>query len=449
MELLIVIVIIGILAAIVIVAYNGIAQRAHATAIQSDLSNGASALGISQATDGKYPANGSDANGGQGLKASPGNSFIYNPSGDGTAYCLQASGYGMSYFITSDNTTPQGGVCNGTSGLAGDPSNPPHLPMVSTLAGSGTAGSADGTGSAAQLNNPAGVAIDSSGTVYVADWGDYRIRKITSAGVVTTLAGSGTVGFADGTGSAAQFNNPVSVAVDSSGTVYVGDYYNNRVRKITSAGVVTTLAGSGVAGSADGTGSAAQFNYPYGVAVDSSGTVYVADSFGNRIRKITSAGVVTTLAGSGTAGFADGTGSAAQFNYPNGVAVDSSGTVYVADAGNNRIRKITPSGVVTTLAGSGVAGFADGTGTAAQFDGSRGVAVDSSGTVYVSDLNNQRIRKITPSGVVTTLAGSGTTGFADGTGSTAQFNSPNGVAVDSSGTVYVADYGNNRVRVIK
>ena len=210
--------------------------------------------------------------------------------------------------------------------------------------------------------------------------------------------------------------------------------------------LVATLAGS-TAGFADGTGGAAQFNGPYGVAVDYSGTAYVADGNNHRIRKITSAGVVTTLAGSGARGFSDGTGVAAQFNYPIGVAVDSSGTVYVADAGNNRIRKITPAGVVTTLAGY-AAGSADGTGGAAQFKDPRGVAVDPSGTVYVADYGNHRIRKITPAGVVTTLAGS-TAGFADGTGSAARFNVPFGVAVDSSGTVYVADYCNHRIRKIQ
>ena len=312
--------------------------------------------------------------------------------------------------------------------------------MVTTLAGS-----TDGTGSAAQFNAPFNVAVDSSGTIYVADTFNYRIRKITSAGAVTTLAGS-TYGFADGTGAAAQFSAPTGVAVDSSGTVYVADFFNNRIRKITSAGVVTTLAGSGTEGFADGTGVAAQFYRPYGVAVDSSGTVYVADSSNHRIRKVTSAGAVTTLAGSGTAGYPEGTGSAAQFDNPYGVAVDSAGTVYVADFGNNSIRKITPAGVVTTLAGS-TYGFADG--TAAKFAGPTSVAVDSSGTVYVADSDNHRIRTITPAGVVTTLAGSGVAGFADGTGGAAQFKSPYGVAVDSSGTVYVADTGNNRIRKIR
>ena len=319
---------------------------------------------------------------------------------------------------------------------------------VTTLAGS-TAGFADGTGSAARFHDPRGVAVDSSGTVYVVDNANHRIRKITPAGVVTTLAGSGVAGFADGTGSAAKFYWPEGVAVDSSGTVYVADNANQRIRKITPTGVVTTLAGSGVAGFADGTGTAARFNGPVSVAVDSSGTVYVADTGNHRIRKITPAGVVTTLAGSGVAGFADGTGGVAQFNQPRGVAVESSGTVYIADHYNNRVRKITSAGVVTTLAGSSTQGFVDGTGSAAQFSGPYGVIVNSSGTVYVADYYNNRIRRITPAGVVTTLAGSGVGGFADGTDSAAQFNSPIGVAVDSSGTVYVGDTSNQRIRKIQ
>ena len=337
---------------------------------------------------------------------------------------------------------------DGIGGLTGGSSPSANYGVVTTLAGSSTGGFADGTGAAAQFQYPHGVAVDSAGTVYVADTSSQRIRKITPAGVVTTLAGSGVAGFADGTGTAAQFYGPESVAVDSSGTVYVADRVNQRIRKITPAGVVTTLAGSGVAGYADGTGTAAEFINPQGVAVDPSGTVYVADTNNHRIRKITPAGVVTTLAGSGTYGFAEGTGGSAQFNYPNSVAVDSSGTVYVADLGNNRIRKITPAGAVTTLAGGG-SGFADGTGSAAQFNNPSGVAVGSFGIVYVADGSNNRIRKITPAGVVTTLAGDGLTGFVDGTGIGARFNNPFGVAVNSSGTAYIADTYNQRIRKIQ
>jgi sugar lactone lactonase YvrE len=241
--------------------------------------------------------------------------------------------------------------------------------------------------------------------------------------------------------------------VDSSGTIYVADSLNNTIRKITSTGVVTTFAGSaGVTGSADGTGSAAQFNLPRGVALDSAHNVlYVVDGQNHTIRKITIPGaVVTTLAGqAGTPGYADGNGTAAQFNTPRGVAVDSAGNVYVADTFNHTIRKIDSSGNVTTFAGlAGHAGQADGTGGAARFRQPRGVAVDSAGNVYVGDSANESIRKITPAGVVTTLAGSpdGNSGSADGTGSAALFNFPYGVAVDTSGNVYVADSSNNTIR---
>jgi hypothetical protein len=326
-----------------------------------------------------------------------------------------------------------------------------------TLAGTaGVSGSADGTGSAARFNGPSGLAVDNLGNIYVADYSNHTIREITPAGVVTTLAGSaGNPGSTDGTGSVARFNNPSGVAADNTGNVYVADYSNHTIRKITPTGVVTTLAGSaGVSGSTDATGSAAQFYYPGGVAVDASGYVYVADRLNNTIRRITPTGVVTTLAGkAGSYGSIDGAGSAARFNGPSGVAVDTSGNVYVSDPYNHTVRKITPVGVVTTLAGmAGTGGTSDGTGSAALFYAPSSVAVDSAGNVYVTDdgidpvLQSNTIRKITPAGTVTTLAGlAGPYGYADGSGSAARFESPNGVAVDSTGNVYVAD-GSQTIR---
>ena len=318
--------------------------------------------------------------------------------------------------------------------------------VVSTLAGDSTVfngGFADGTGTAAKFKGPNGLVVDSSGNVYVADQGNHRIRKITSDGVVTTFAGSGTSGSADGTGTAATFNNPQSITIDSSGNFYVTSSFT--VRKITSAGVVTTFAGSGTSGSADGTGTAATFNNPQSITIDSSGNFYVTSSF--TVRKITSAGVVTTFAGSGTSGSADGTGTAASFGGVGGIAIDSSNNLYVADVSNHTIRKITSAGVVTTFAGRvGIDSSVDGTGTAASFSNPQRIAIDSSGNLYVNEY--YRVRKITSAAVVTTLAGSGTNAYANGTGTAASFSVLGGAAVDSSGNVYVVDNNGHTVRQI-
>ncbi|MGH8318317.1 MAG: hypothetical protein ACREUL_10105 [Steroidobacteraceae bacterium] len=348
----------------------------------------------------------------------------------------QACTAGASNFsgpITSNLTTE-------TFSCAGDTAN------VTTFAGSTTSGSTNGTGTSASFYGTAGVAMDSSGHIYVADTNNNEIREISPAGVVTTLAGSTTAGHADGTGSAASFDAPTSVAVDSAGNVYVADSFNNEIRKIAPGGIVTTFAGSTNPGAADGTGSAASFRNPEGVAVDSSGNLYVADSLNNEIRMITPAALVTTFAGSVTAGSANGSSTSASFNGPTGVAVDSSGNLYVADHNNNEIRMINLSDVVSTLAGSTTAGSADGTGSAASFDGPTAVAVDSAGDVYVADSGNNEIRLVSPLGVVTTLAGSTVAGSANGIGSAASFDSPDGIAVSPSGQLFVGDFLNNEIR---
>ena len=304
-----------------------------------------------------------------------------------------------------------------------------------------------------EFNTPEGVAFDTSGNMFVADSENNRIRKIViSTGVVTTLAGSGSEAFADGTGTAASFNTPNGMAVDTSGNLFVVDKGNNRIRKIViSTGQVSTLAGSGSAGFADGTGTAASFDIPNGMAVDTSGNLFVADTSNHRIRKIViSTGVVSTLAGSGTQGFLDdASGSLAQFDTPRDVAVDASGNMYVGDRSNHRIRKIViSSGAVSTLAGSGATGSFDSTGTTASFNYPQGVAVDTSGNVFVTDSENRRIRKIVIStAVVSTLAGS-TYGFADGTGALARFRLPVGVALDASGNVFVTDSDNHSIRKV-
>lgn len=325
-----------------------------------------------------------------------------------------------------------------------------RLPFT-TFAGTVDSGTADGANGAARFDFPYSVAVDKAGNLYVADSNNQTIRKITSAGVVSTLAGSaGVFGSSDGTGPDASFSSPQGVTVDSAGNVYVTDTNNQIVRKISPNGVVKTLAGNvGVTGSADGTGKEAEFDLPSGIAVDDAGNIYVADSNNQSIRKITPAGVVTTLAGAaGSPGSTDGSGSSARFSGPQGVAVDETGNVYVADTNNQTIRKISPTGLVTTLAGTaGVSGSTDGVGTVARFKYPFNLAVDGSGNVYVADVWNSTIRKITSAGLVSTIAGNtGNLGLSDGLGDAALFSGPRAVAVDREGNLYVADSGNNSIR---
>ncbi|HEY5244732.1 MAG TPA: NHL repeat-containing protein, partial [Acidimicrobiales bacterium] len=324
---------------------------------------------------------------------------------------------------------------------------------VTTVAGLvGKAGYLDATGTAAMFNAPVGVALDSGGDIFVADYNNNAIRKVNGSGAVTTVAGNAKFyGSVNGTGSQAEFNGPFDVVSDPSGNVYVSDVNNYSVRKVTAGGTVTTFAGLPAGGGADGTGSAARFAFPSGIALDSSGNIYVVDENNDDIRKITAGGVVTTFAGSpGNAGSADGAGSAAQFYAPFRVAVDPSGNLFVTDYNNSTIRKITSSGVVSTFAGTvGNPGSSNGTGTAALFNGPVGVATDSNGNVYVVEQKNNDVRKITPAGVVTTLAGTaGVVGSADGTGAAAKFSLPAGIVADASGNLFVADYGNNTIRKV-
>jgi len=345
--------------------------------------------------------------------------------------------------------------------------------VVSTLAGdsSVTAGGyADGTGTAALFNGPHGMAVDSSGNVYVADTANQRIRKITPDGVVTTFAGNGISDpFTNGTRTAATFASPIGIAIDSSRNLFViedlqrytvgvafgATQFGSTVRKIDPDGVVTTFAGSSTnTGSSDGRGTAALFSRLAGIAIDSrNDNLYVTDRDTFTIRKITPAGVVTTFAGTdGTNGYLDGTGTAAQFITPEGITIDSSGNLYVVD-GASIIRKITSAGVVTTLAGTINQEFpyANGTGTAATFSAPIGITVDSSGNLYVTESDRQTIRKITSAGVVTTYAGlEDTVGTTDGTLTNARFSRPYGITIDSSGNLFISDFasGNNNIRKI-
>jgi hypothetical protein len=337
---------------------------------------------------------------------------------------------------------------------------------ITTIAGrAGTSGSKDGTNGAAEFNLPTGMAIDSETNLYVPDYNNQTIRKLTSIGtnwVVTTIAGrAGVSGSVDGTGSAARFNEPDGTAVDSATNIYVVEYGNNILRRVAPVGtnwVVATIAGlAGNPGSADGTGIEARFNGPNNVTVDEAGNLYVADGNNDTVRKVMLVGtnwVVTTIAGrAGSPGSSDGTNGTARFNQPEGVAVDNAGNIYVADANNDTIRRVVPVGTnwfVTTIAGkAGIVGSADGTGNAARFSEPADVALDGATNIYVADFVNYTIRKVSPLGanwVVTILAGkAGVQGSFAGTGNVARFYFPNNVGVDNAGNIYVADE-NNTIR---
>jgi sugar lactone lactonase YvrE len=330
--------------------------------------------------------------------------------------------------------------------------------IISTIAGNGTAGyNGEGAAVNAQLNFPIGVALDTAGNLYIADPENRRLRKVTPAGAISTVAGDGTAGFGGDGASAtsAVLGFPLGVALDSAGNVFIADYDNNRVRKVTPFGLITTVAGTGSPGFSgdEGPALAAKLFKPYGLAVDSGGNLLIADSYNERIRKVTAAGVISTFAGNGLSAFAGDGGPATkgQF-YPFGIGLNSAGNLYIADWSNNRIRRVTPADVITTVAGSATKGFFGdgGPATAARLSGPYDVAVDGSGSLYIADTGNNRIRKVTPAGVISTVAGNNTNGWSGdgGPAIAASLSSPESVAVDGPGNLYIADAGNNRIRKV-
>jgi sugar lactone lactonase YvrE len=329
---------------------------------------------------------------------------------------------------------------------------------ITTVAGTNTAGYSGDGGPAtrAQLTSPAGAAVDSSGALYITDFGNNRVRRAGTNGTITTVAGTGTARFAGDGGPAtrAQLANPDGVAVDGTGAIYIAEYGNNRVRRVGADGTITTVAGTSISGFAGDGGPAtqAQLAHPTGVAVDSTGALYIADQFNNRVRRVGADGTITTAVGTGIPGFAGDTGPAtqAQLANPIGVAVDGTGVLYIAEFGNNRVRRVGTDGTITTVAGTNTAGYSGdgGPATRAQLTSPAGVAVDRSGALYITEFGNNRVRRVGTDGTITTVAGTGIPGYSGdgGPATQAQLANPAGVAVDSAGILYIAEFGNNRVR---
>ena len=335
------------------------------------------------------------------------------------------------------------------------------VPGVTTAAGNGTAGYTGdgGLATSAELDQTEGVATDTAGNLYIADWTNNVIRKVTVAtGVITTVAGNGTAGYSGDGGAAtsAELKGPTGVAIDSAGDIYIADQANNRVREVAAAtGMITTVAGNGTAGYSGDNGAAtsAEMYSPTDLTFDSAGNLYISDDANNRIRKVTlTTGVITTVAGDGTGGYA-GDGAAAtsaELDNPAGLAFDSAGNLYIADVTNNRIRKVAATtGVITTFAGNGTAGFSGdgGAATSAEFNTPARITFDRAGNLYIADQTNNRVREVT-AGIITTIAGNGTAGYSGdgGPATNAEFDAPIGIAVDNQGSFYVSDFHNNVIR---
>jgi len=317
---------------------------------------------------------------------------------------------------------------------------------VTTFAGSGAAGAANGLGTAAQFNNPSGMAIDAQGNVYIADTFNNQIRKMTPDGTVTTVAGNGTPGYVDSVDGDPEFYAPQGLTIDASGNLFVADYGNNVIRKISAGGVVSTFAGNGTAGFVDGAAiKVATFNGPSGLAFDAKGNLFVADKNNNMIRKISPAGGVSLVAGALSGGYTNLTvdsasGSWGGFRKPSAIAVDSKGNLYITDQNNSAIRQITPAGVITTVAG--------GLNQEALIGYPAGICIDANGNSFIAD-EAGRIIELTSDKRLYVLAGANNAqGYADGSGAAAQFNTPIGICVDASGNIFVADFNNNRIRKV-
>jgi type IX secretion system substrate protein/NHL repeat-containing protein len=332
--------------------------------------------------------------------------------------------------------------------------------IITTVAGNGTQGfSGDGgQATAGEINRPYSVTFDAIGNLYIADNYNNRIRKVNTAGIISTFAGNGTAGYSGdgGQATAAEIENAAGVAFDVIGNVYIADAGNNCIRKVNTVGIISTIAGNGISGfSGDGgQATAAELSLPTAVVIDSHGNLYIADDYNQRIRMVNTVGIINTFAGNGTNSFGGdgGQATAAELFYPIGLALDATGNLYIADSQNSRIRKVTTTNIISTIAGNGTQGYSGdgGYATAAELKYPNGVALDVAGNIYIADDVNNRIRRVTTAGIINTIAGNGTAGFSGdcGNAAAAELNDPNIVIVDASGILYIADYANNRIRMI-
>ena len=325
----------------------------------------------------------------------------------------------------------------------------PLEPVVSTFAGTGIIGSTDGNGSTSQFNLPTVVVFDNEENLIVVDRSNHKIRKITPSGIVSTLAGTGAIGSTNGAALSATFRYPDGAIVDSNGNIFITDQSNHTIRKIDENGIVSTFAGDGLAGYLDGNGIATKFRYPAAMAIDENDNLFIADWGNHCIRKITPLGVVSTYAGiGGNSGNIDGNTSVAKFNGPTGLCFDNNGNLYVADYSNYKIRKVDTSGNVSTFCGSGVAGNTDGDAFTARFNKPAVITFDGIDTFYVTDDSNHNVRKVDLLGNVSTFAGIGVNGATDGLASTSSFKSLTGIVAKNKDELFIADYGNHKIRKI-
>jgi sugar lactone lactonase YvrE len=331
---------------------------------------------------------------------------------------------------------------------------------ITTVAGNGFTGYSGDGGSAitSSIYSPIGIAVDGSGNLYISDQANNRIRKVNTSGIISTIAGNGIGGFSGdgGPANSAQLTNPWGIAIDGSGNLYIADFTGSRVRMVNSVGIISTIAGNGSSGYGgdNGPATSAVLANPSDVAVDAAGNVYITDTYNDRIRKVNTSGVITTIAGTSLGGYSGdgGLATAAEISNPSGIEIDATGNIYFTDSGNNVVRKINTSGIITTVAGNGNPFYSGdgGSATSAAMNGPIGIALDQIGNLYIGDTFNQRVRMVNTSGIITTIAGDGTQGFSGdgGFANLAQLSLPGGLAIDAVGNVFVADENNNRIRKI-